>query len=830
MCNQLFAGGASAYMSAGAGGNFYLSKELRDPGDLTGPVTFLLLLLIAQVVMRGIEPPPLSDEKTPVSEFSEPAAMRDVRAIARLPHPLASAEHERVREYIVARLRELGTNPEVQTVTVARRPPFGPDTWAVVRNVVARIPGSAATPEPAGGPPLKSTGAVLMVANYDSVPSGPGAGDDAASVAAILDTIRALKAGRPPRNDLIVLFTDGEANGMLGAKGFLETYPALREVKVVLNFDNRGDQGPSILYQTSSRDSWLVGQFASAAPFPRGASMAVSLYRRTPGETDLTDFIKLGMDGMTFGASGGTARYQTELDNPDLLDPRTLRHEGSYALSMAQRFGSIELTDPRISDAVFFVAAGSLIHYTSRFALPLGLLVTILVVVGLGIGIREGRFQAAGIAAGATIYVLALALAVLEALGTWQLITAFAANRMLPCGTTYGGGYYSGAALAIIFGSLWAMYVLTSRRIRVQDLGAGALVVWTVLMLASSVGLPGVSYVFTWPLLFATLALSYRSAATNGHATTRPTLRPAILAMVGLVPGTAMLAPAFVAGADGTILFLALSGLIAALLFGLFIPYMDLLTSGRRWIVPIVSAALAIVMIIKGNAASTFDAARPHPDSIFYVLDTDRGRATFASLDSRLDVFTAQFFHRHVRAGWLARLTGLATFDASRETLATIPVLRDFAHLNNGRTIEGDAPLIKALAPEIKVLDDASKDGARLVKVHIASAWGAPIVWMAVPFGVTVLGSSIDGRSPGDRVTNGWTGWYWNAPASGFDLDLKLATQGPFTLTVIDQTAGLPETREFSIKPRAAGTMPTPFLSSTQRPWSERRSRSEARR
>src|ERR1700736_2382688 len=81
---------------AGAGGNFHLPKELRDPGDLTGPVTFLLLLLIAQVVMRGIEPPPLSDEKTPVSEFSEPAAMRDVRAIARLPHPLASAEHERV--------------------------------------------------------------------------------------------------------------------------------------------------------------------------------------------------------------------------------------------------------------------------------------------------------------------------------------------------------------------------------------------------------------------------------------------------------------------------------------------------------------------------------------------------------------------------------------------------------------------------------------------------------------------------------------------------------------------------------------------------------------
>jgi len=789
-----------------------LSKALRDPGDLTGPVTFLLLLLIALVVIRGIEPPPLSAQQAPVSEFSEAAAMRDVRAIARRPHPLASAEHERVREYIVARLRELGANPGVQTLTVARHTPSGPETWAVVRNVVSRIPGSAADAESAGVPALKSTGAVLMVANYDSVPSGPGAGDDAASVAAILDTIRALKVSRQPRNDLrndlIVLFTDGEAIGMLGSKGFLETYPALREVKVVLNFDNRGDQGPSMLFQASARDSWLIDHFADAAPFPRGDSVKVALYQRTPGETDLTDFISRGIDGMTFGASGGTVRYKTELDNPDMLDPRTLQHEGTNALSMARRFGSIELRDPRIDDAVFFVAAGSLIHYTSRFALPVAFLVTILVVVGLGIGIREGRFKAAAIGTGAAIYILALALAVLEALGTWRLMAALAAHRMLPCGTTYGGGFYSVAALAIIFGTLWTMYVWIGRFIRAQDLGAGALAFWTGLMLASSFGLPGVSYLFTWPLLFATLALSYRSGATDGDAT----IRFAILAMVGLVPGTAMLAPAFVTGADGTLLSLAISGLIAALLFGLYIPYMDLLTSGRRWIVPAVSGLLAIVMIIEGNAASAFDASRPRPDSIFYVLDSDRGQATFASLDSQPDVFTAQFFQRHVRAGWLARLTGLATFDASRDTLAKIPAVNNFAYLNEGRTIEGDAPLIKAAAPTIKVLDDASRAGARVVKVHIASARSAPIVWIAVPFGVTVLGSSIDGKSPGDRVTNGWTGWYWNAPASGFDLDLKLASQGPFALTVIDQTEGLPQTPGLSIKPRPAGTMPTPFL------------------
>ena len=139
-------------------------------------------------------------------------------------------------------------------------------------------------------------------------------------------------------------------------------------------------------------------------------------------------------------------------------------------------------------------------------------------------------------------------------------------------------------------------------------------------------------------------------------------------------------------------------------------------------------------------------------------------------------------------------------------------ISRDFAYLNRGRTTEGDAPLIKAAPPELKVLDDSTIAGERIVKMHIGSARGASIVWMSVPVGVTVLGSSIDGKSPGERVTDGWTGWYWRAPASGFDLELELATPGPFVVTIIDQTKGLPDTPEFKIEPRPAEAMPTPFL------------------
>jgi acetylornithine deacetylase/succinyl-diaminopimelate desuccinylase-like protein len=53
-----------------------------------------------------------------------------------------------------------------------------------VQNVLARMAGTQS-----GGP------AVLLVAHYDSVEAGPGAADDGAATAAILETIRASRAG-----------------------------------------------------------------------------------------------------------------------------------------------------------------------------------------------------------------------------------------------------------------------------------------------------------------------------------------------------------------------------------------------------------------------------------------------------------------------------------------------------------------------------------------------------------------------------------------------------------------------------------------------------------
>ena len=784
---------AHGYKSAGEP---LFSDSMNQPSRLTGPITFAILIIVGWLAIRSIEPPAFVPEGAPADAFSAERAMRDVREIAKKPHQLGSAENDRVREYLVQRLRRLGANPDVQTAIVARRGRSGPDTWASVSNVVAKVPGT------------NPTGAFMLVAHYDSVPSGPGAADDGASVAAILETIRALKTGAALRNDLIVLFTDGEEIELLGAQAFIDqNHDQLARIKVVLNFEMRGDYGPTMMFQTSDRNSWLIDQLAAAAPFPNTTSAAAAIYKRLPNDTDLTVFLQAGMAGMNFAAAGGITRYHTALDNADLLDQRTLQHHGSYALSLARRLGTIDLNAPQSGDAVFFVVGRKLIHYPAWLALPFAFLVAMLVT---GVGwreIRAGRLGFGAAAAGVAIYTIAIAVAIVEARAIWSLMARIAGWRLLPSMTTYGGFYFSVASDALIFATLLTAYVLIGRLIRMQNLGGGAMVLWAILMLTTSITFPEGSYIFTWPLLFATIALAFWPRTSSSDPITQP-----IAAAAAIAPGIVMLAGSFYVGADGTMPFLMLSGFTAALIFGLFVPYIDFLTAGRQWILPVALTVLAIVMIIKGNAASNFDSSEPHPDSIFYFLDSDRGSARWVSLDSRPDRFTSQFFQHHVRGGWLPRLTGLATEDTPVRILPGIGMSRDFASLNHGRTIEGDAPEITVAPPELKVLDDSTIAGNRTVKMHIASARNAPIVWMSVPVGIAVLGSSIDGMSPGDRITDGWTGWYWRAPAGGFDLSLKLATPAPFVVTVIDQTDGLPQMPKFAIKPRPLDTMPTPFL------------------
>src|ERR1051325_9913374 len=68
----------------------------------------LLAVIFVGFVVRGTRtPPPRADLRTPLEDFPAERAMRHVNAIARGPHPLGSAEHDRVRDYIKRQIDSL---------------------------------------------------------------------------------------------------------------------------------------------------------------------------------------------------------------------------------------------------------------------------------------------------------------------------------------------------------------------------------------------------------------------------------------------------------------------------------------------------------------------------------------------------------------------------------------------------------------------------------------------------------------------------------------------------------------------------------------------------
>ena len=110
------------------------------------------------------------------------------------PHPMGSAENRLVKERIVSWLIEHGLKVEVQGEWGCSE---GWGRCAYVENIVAILPGAS------DGPYL------ALMAHYDSVPEGPGASDDGAAVAAILEIARMLTEEPQPRHDVVLRLQKG---------------------------------------------------------------------------------------------------------------------------------------------------------------------------------------------------------------------------------------------------------------------------------------------------------------------------------------------------------------------------------------------------------------------------------------------------------------------------------------------------------------------------------------------------------------------------------------------------------------------------------------------
>ena len=447
--------------------------------------TLALIAALIGAIALAARPPAVRPRSAPPSEFSAERAMDDVRGLTQdTPHPIGSPDHARARAYVEMRLRALGVEPTLQV----------DDDPAHVENVIGRIEGR----EP--GP------ALLLACHYDSVPAGPGAGDDASGVATVLEIVRALKAEGAPRNTVIVLIDDGEEAGLFGARAFVRDHPWARDVRVALNFEARGNQGQTAMFETSEKSAWLVDVYGQHVARPTASSLIYALYKKLPNDTDLTVFKRAGMLGLNFAFADRVADYHTQNDRADRLDPRSLQHMGDQGLATARALWSQDLTPPADADAVWFdLFSLVLVRYRAWLVAPLAFVGLLATFLAIGWASRRGvvTLRRVGLGVGTTL--LSVSVAAIAGLATSKVILALS-HRAMPSLASPLPTWLALVSIAVAACSATMLAVSRDPEDALSS-WSGALVVFALLSILVATALPGGSYLFTLPVLASAIAL-----------------------------------------------------------------------------------------------------------------------------------------------------------------------------------------------------------------------------------------------------------------------------------------------------------------------------------
>lgn len=693
----------------------------------------------------------------PADEFS---ALRALEAFDRVfpedtPHPVGSAANAAVRDGIVAELTAQGHTPEIQTHFVCGG--FG--RCSEVHNVLARV-GVAGRP------------AVLLMAHYDSVPAGPGASDDGAGVAAVLEIARLLPKIRDERwQDVIILLTDGEESGLLGARAF-NLHRWARDAWAVVNLEARGTSGATFLFEMRGSSDALVTGFAAHSSAPATNSFAQTVYEAMPNSTDFSAVPQYR--GFNFSFFADVHNYHTPQDDRRHLDAGSVQHLGAQAAAALTWLASTPDAQSRIDqghDAVFFdILAFGVISWP-RGATPwLAWLALVGLLLTCGLALRRGSLTVKALGLGMAIWWVSLAAGAGVALGVgWLLRVGGAVGPLLPFPAWPGLGLLASVVSGAAVAAATACWLGVTAGWR--GTWFATWLSWAALAVVVAHLAEGASYLLVVPSALAALMAPLVAKKSPGRlAMGWSVLAPGLGAVVLFAP----LAPVLLA-AVGLVFFSAISVPVLLLATAVLPAYAALERPiGWRWV-----RTLGLGAVLASVAAL---AAPVHDDEN----------------QQRLNLV----YHEHsasaeTTAGWHAQAFGeplpeeLARALPWTETLST--VLPWDHPWTSG--VEASIEPHGLEAPLLRHEDrPARHENRRQIHIHLRSRRGAQATMVGWPDRSRLIGAEADG-TPVHHSDNGdWAGfWVLSTPPEGIRIDLDVMGQEPFTVWVGDRTHGLPE-------------------------------------
>lgn len=730
----------------------------------------LAVLAVGWLCTALSEPHTVAAANAPVDAFSAQRAQRMLTWVLgpERPHPLGSSEESAVQARIVAQLRALGI--PVQTYRA-----FTCNTWrgfsfipcATVNDILAEVtPGKGR--------------AVLMIAHADSVAAGPGAADDGAGVACVLEAARALRTatansrtqGRAA-HPVLALISDGEEAGLLGAAAFLQNPALAARVGAAVNVEARGTRGPSLLFQMSPGDAQLLHLYATHVHFSVASSLFADIYRHLPNDTDLTLFIRAGVPSVNFAIAENVQAYHSPLDRLAALSPASLQMQGDNLLAMVRALRHTPFERLRGSDALYVSTLG---HWLPRMpaaaALPLAL--AVLVLLGWA---RRRASRAAGQPAPPTLPRRA-ALAPLTLIGGSVLLGQGLALIARGISGALDPGYAH--PLALLTGlelGLWLMLLLTSALAEPQSL-IGSSWLWIALLgLAAAIWLPALAPYLLWPAGLAVVLLWLAASAPGGWS------------------GRWGRGAALIGALAMLILWLPLAAASQAML-GLRVPAIFMLSAsvGLTTLLPLLATGIpartrtlslcccavgALLCAVTAGLLPTYSAAAPERLNLLYV-------------------------ESGAQASWVAD----TTWEAPARTLAPLPLgLRRAAHFRPepialpGLVLESGyvAPAGPAVLPlptaELQLRSSA--EGVRTASLALRGSTETAEMALYIPSGAGLLSLDIGGQHL--AAPAGWTGstalLCLGADCRDERVVLRLAAQvpeQPAELRFVEHRWGLP--------------------------------------